>query len=102
MTIEHGFHAAIPAQKGKGEELVALLMQAPALTNEDCLVFLVGRSAGDADLVFVTEGWRSAEAHGRFFNSEAAKDYTARVGALVNGDSLYADEIPVGGKAIFD
>jgi len=99
MTMTHGFHAAIPARPGQGDALVALLLDAPSLSTEDCIVFLVGRSGSNPDLVFVTEGWVSEEAHGRFFNSEVAKAFTARVQELVGGESQYADEVPVGGKA---
>ncbi|WP_423069267.1 putative quinol monooxygenase [Devosia sp. CN2-171] len=99
MTMTHGFHAAIPARPGQGDALVALLLDAPSLSTEDCIVFLVGRSASNPDLVFVTEGWVNEEAHGRFFNSEVAKAFTARVQELVGGESQYADEVPVGGKA---
>lgn len=100
MPIRHGFHAAIPAQPGRGDALVALLLSAPSLTSDDCLVFLVGRSASNPDLVFVTEGWVSQEAHARFFNSEVAKAYTARFAPLVAGEAQYADEVPLGGKAV--
>ena len=98
MSINHGFHAAMTARPGKGDELVALLLRAPSLTNDDCVVFLVGRSASNPDLVFVTEGWTSQDAHGRFFGSEVAKAYTAEFGPLV-ADSAYTDEVPLGGKA---
>ena len=100
MTISHGFHAAIPARPGKGDALVALLLEAPAIDNDDCLVFLVGRSANTPDLVFLTEGWRSEAAHGRAFNSAAGKAYTARLAQFVGGETQYADELPVGGKAV--
>lgn len=98
MTINHGFHATMTAQPGKGDELVALLLRAPSLTNDDCVVFLVGRSASNPDRVFVTEGWTTEEAHGRFFVSDVAKAYTAQFGPLV-ADSAYLDEVPLGGKA---
>ena len=98
MTINHGFHAAMTARPGKGDDLVALLRRAPSLHNDDCAVFLIGRSASNRDLVFVTEGWTSDEAHGRFFASEVAKAYTAEFGPLV-AESVYADEVPLGGKA---
>lgn len=100
MPITHGFHATIPALPGKGDALVELLLNAPSLSNDDCVVFLVGRSASNADLVFVTEGWVSQEAHSRFFSSDAAKAYVAQFGPLVAGESQYVDEVPVGGKAI--
>ena len=99
MRMSHGFHAAIPAKPGQGEALVQLLLSAPSLATEDCVVFLVGRSASNPDLVFVTEGWVNAEAHGRFFSSDGARAFTASVQELVDGDSTYADEVPVGGKA---
>ena len=100
MTITHGFHATMTAQPGKGDALVALLLAAPSLTNDDCLVFLVARSASNSDLVTVTEGWSSPEAHGRFFASDIAQAYVARFAPLVAGESRYVDEVPVGGKAI--
>ena len=99
MTIRHGFHAAMTAKPGKGDDLVALLSRAPSLSNDDCLVFLIGRSASNPDLVFVTEGWSSEDAHGRFFASEVARAYTAEFGPLV-AETAYADEVPLGGKAI--
>ena len=99
MTIRHGFHAAMTAKPGKGDDLVALLGRAPSLSNDDCLVFLIGRSASNPDLVFVTEGWSSEMAHGRFFASEVARAYTAEFGPLV-AETAYADEVPLGGKAI--
>ncbi len=101
-AIGHGFHAAMTAKAGKGDELVELLLRAPSLTNDDCLVFLVGRSASNSDLVFVTEGWKSKDVHERFFNSPEAQAYVSEFGPLVEGESTYVDEVPVGGKAVLD
>lgn len=99
-SITHGFHAMMTAKPGKGDELVELLFSAPSYDNDDCLVFLIGRSAANSDVVFVTEGWRSREAHARFFESDVAQAYVAKFGPLVEGDSTYLDEVPLGGKAI--
>ncbi|MEU9889819.1 antibiotic biosynthesis monooxygenase [Sphaerisporangium sp. NPDC051017] len=101
MVVGHGFHATMTAQPGKGDELVEFLLDAPSLSSEDCVVFLVGRSAGDPDTVHVTEGWTSREAHARFFASEQAQALVARLRPLLAGDSRYTDEVPVGGKAAF-
>lgn len=98
--INHGFHATITAKPGKGDELVNLLLHAQSLDNPGCLVFLVGRSASNSDVIFVTEGWISQEAHGRFFAGPVAQAYVAQLAPLVAGDSVYVDEVPVGGKAI--
>jgi quinol monooxygenase YgiN len=101
MTVTHGFHATLTAHPGKGDELVEFLLAAPSLPNEDCVVFLVGRSAGDGDVVHVTEGWTSEEAHGRFFATDEAKALVARLQPLLARESEYTDEVPVGGKAAF-
>jgi quinol monooxygenase YgiN len=100
MSIQHGFHATIPAAPGKADALIELLLNAPSLANDDCLVFLVGRSASNPDLVFVTEGWSSQAAHGAFFASDAAKAFVAQLAPLVAGESVYVDEVPIGGKAM--
>lgn len=101
MSVNHGFHATMTAHPGKGDEVVQLLLSAPALPNDDCVVFLVGRSAADPDVVHVTEGWTSREAHGAFFASSVAREFTAKVQLLVTDESHYTDELPVGGKASF-
>ncbi|GAA0923035.1 hypothetical protein GCM10009554_00960 [Kribbella koreensis] len=100
MNITHGFHATMTAHPGKADELIAALLTAPSLPNDDCVVFLVGRSAGTPDVVHVTEGWTTEEAHTRFFNSAEAQAFTAGIQQLV-ADSHYTDEIPVGGKSAF-
>lgn len=66
--------------------------------NDDCVVFLVGRSATDNDVVYVTEGWTSKEAHETFFAGEAANAVLAGIEPLLAGDTRYLDEVPVGGK----
>jgi quinol monooxygenase YgiN len=101
MNVTHGFHATMTAQPGKGDELIEYLLHAPSLPNSDCVVFLVGRSASDPDVVFVTEGWISQEAHSRFFATERAQALVADLQPLLAGESAYIDEIPVGGKAAF-
>ncbi|MEV4511168.1 antibiotic biosynthesis monooxygenase [Dactylosporangium sp. NPDC049525] len=101
MSITHGFHATMTARPGKGDALVALLLAAPSLPHEDCVVFLVSRSAADPDVVSVAEGWTSREAHAQFFASETAQAFVAEVQALVAGESQYTDAVPVGGKPAF-
>ncbi|MFG1900321.1 putative quinol monooxygenase [Micromonospora carbonacea] len=99
MTVSYGFHATMTARPGKGDELVDFLLASPSLTNDDCVVFLVGRSAADADVVHVTEGWTTEEAHHRFFATDAAQALVAQLQPLLVGESTYLDEVPVGGKA---
>jgi quinol monooxygenase YgiN len=84
MRATYGFHATMTARPGKGDELVDVLLSAttgmgPA-TSENCLLFLVGRSASNKDVVHVTDGWTTKEAHAEMFASEAAKAHLANVG----------------------
>ncbi|MYZ38182.1 MULTISPECIES: putative quinol monooxygenase [unclassified Streptomyces] len=101
MTVTHGFHATMTAQPGKGADLLAFLLDAPSLSNEDCVVFLVSRSSDNEDVVHVTEGWTSQEAHGAFFATEAAQKLVGQLQPLLAGEPEYIDELPVGGKAAF-
>ena len=101
MSVNHGFHATLTARPGKGDELVAFLLDAPSLPNHDCVVFLVSRSASDPDTVFVTEGWTSRETHAAFFATERAKALVEKLKPLLAGESRYVDAVPVGGKAAF-
>ncbi|MCR3753318.1 putative quinol monooxygenase [Lentzea californiensis] len=101
MSVEHGFHATLTARPGKRDEVVEFLLNAPSLTNDDCVVFLVSRSAGNPDVVHVTEGWTTAEAHSAFFATEEAQALVANLQTLLDGESTYSDELPVGGKAAF-
>lgn len=101
MKVHHGFHATMTARPGRGDDVIALLLDAPSLPHPDCVVFLVGRSATDPDIVHVTEGWTSADAHQAFFASPPAQALVAALQPLLTTDSTYSDEIPVGGKARF-
>ncbi len=100
MSIQHGFHATITAHPGQGSALVDLLLAAPSLNHDDCLVFLVSRSASNPDLVSVTEGWSSQAAHSQFFAGPLAQAFIAAPAPLVAGESIYTDLVPLGGKAL--
>ena len=95
MKATYGFRATIVARPGKGDELVGLLLT--ARTSEHCTLYLVGRSAGNPDTVYVTEGWTTKEAHAENFASERAKAFVAQLAPLVADGSRYEDEVPVGG-----
>lgn len=100
MNLRHGFHATMTARPGKGDAVEQLLrdaVQSGPASHEDCVVFLIGRSASNPDVVFVTEGWTTKEAHDRVFAGEEAKALVAGFDALV-ADSQYLDEVLVGGK----
>ena len=102
MKATFGFRATMTARSGKGDELLALLLSAtggegPA-TSKDCVLFLVGRSASNPDVIHVTEGWTTKDAHAKNFASDHARAFTGKIGPLVAGEAQYQDEVPLGGK----
>jgi quinol monooxygenase YgiN len=103
MNVSYGFNATMTAKPGMGEKLVELLLtgltEGSPAASEHCVVYLVGRSASDPDVVHITEGWTSEEDHHRVFAGEAARAIVAQVGALLARDSEYTDYVPVAGKA---
>lgn len=101
MAINHGFHATMTAQPGKGDELVDYLLTVPSQLTDDCVVFLVGRSGTDRDTVHVTEGWTTPEAHSRFFATAEAQELVSKLQLLCLGEAQFTDEVPIGGRAAF-
>ncbi|MCU4748351.1 MULTISPECIES: putative quinol monooxygenase [Streptomyces] len=105
MNAHYGFTATLTAKPGLGDRLVDLLLtgldEGSPGASEHCLVYLVSRSASDPDVVHVTEGWTSEEAHHRIFAGEAAQAIVARIGALLAEEPAYTDCVPVSGKATF-
>jgi quinol monooxygenase YgiN len=101
--VSYGFAATMTARPGRGDDLVALLMSGlyagnPA-ASEHCRVYLVSRSAENPDVAHVIEGWTSMEDHHRVFAGAAAQAIVARFADLLDGESVYTDLVPVGGKA---
>lgn len=102
-SVSYGFAATLTAKPGRGDDLVRLLLSGleggnPA-TSEHCLVYLVSRSASDPDVAHVIEGWTTEEDHHRVFATDAARAIVAGFADLLDGESVYTDLTPVGGKA---
>lgn len=101
MKANYGFRATMTARPGKGDELIDLLLSAMtdrSGASENCVVYLVGRSASNSDVVHVTEGWTTREAHAENFAREQAKALVAQIAPLLHDEAQYQDEVPVGGK----
>ena len=97
INATHGFHATMTARPGKADELIELLLSGAPTTNESCVLYLVGRSASDSNVVHVSEGWTTKEAHATNFAKEQSKAIVAKIGPLVTDGAQYQDEVPVGG-----
>ena len=100
MKATYGFRATMTARPGKSDELIDLLLSATtdgSGASEHCVVYLVGRSASSRDVVHVTEGWTTQEAHAENFATEQAKAFVARIAPLLADEPRFQDDVPVGG-----
>lgn len=98
LNAIHGFHATTRARPGRADELIDLLLNGAPTSNENCLVYLVGRSAREPDVVDVTEGWTSKEAHAEAFASASAQALIAKLTPVEADTAQYRDVVPVGGS----
>jgi len=102
MKTTYGFRATMVARPVRGDELAALLLTAASGTDsaahEDGVLYLVGRSASNRDVVHVTEGWTTKASHAASFASPRARAFLAELAPLVTGEAQYQDEVPVGGS----
>lgn len=98
LNATHGFHTTMRARPGRADELIDLLLAGAPTSNENCLVYLVGRSSSEPDIIDVTEGWTSKEAHAEAFASAPAQALIAKLAPLVADAAQYRDVVPVGGS----
>jgi quinol monooxygenase YgiN len=80
-------HTRIRARPGKGDELLAKFVEAADLQhhNPACELTLVSESPDDADVVYLTEVWASAEDHERARNSPEVQAWAKGMPELVDG-----------------
>lgn len=86
-------------REGRGEELVRILLGAASDLEEDpaCELYLVNRQAGEPDVIWVTELWRSRAALDASLERIRGSDDVAAAMALVDDWEMIELE-PLGGK----
>jgi quinol monooxygenase YgiN len=99
-----GMLAKLTAHPGKGDELAELLLEgAGALrSDDDCLLYVVSRPADDPDAVWVTEAWRTEDAHKASLERDEVRAVIARAGPLLAGSPEAIRVEPIGGKGLPD
>jgi quinol monooxygenase YgiN len=95
-------HVRFTAQRGRGDELEGILLEAAAgaEADDDCLLYIVSRSPADSDTVFVTEAWTTREAHDRSLEDEAVRALIARAMPLMARPPDAVTLAPAGGKGL--
>jgi quinol monooxygenase YgiN len=98
-----GLHGRLLAQPGLGDELEAILLEAARAleSNDDCLLYVVSRQPDEPDAVWVTEAWRSSEAHRASLEDESVRGLIQRAMPIIAELPDRAVELrPVGGKGL--
>jgi quinol monooxygenase YgiN len=89
------------ARPGKGAEAAERLLAAAAALEADpgCELYLINRQAGEPDVVWVTEVWRSQAALDAALDRIRGSDEVAAAMALV-ADAEMIELEPLGGKGL--
>jgi quinol monooxygenase YgiN len=98
-----GLHGRLRAPPGRGDELEAILLEAAEAlqANDDCLLYVISRQSDDPDAVWVTEAWRSRDAHRASLEDEATRALIHRARPLVAELPDRSVELrPIGGKGL--
>src|ERR1700753_2983141 len=93
----HGFHATMTARPGPADDLSERLLSGAPTSNASCILYLVGRSVSEPDVIHVTEGWTTKEAHAENFARAESQALAAKIAPLVADGAQYQDVVPVGG-----
>jgi quinol monooxygenase YgiN len=102
MSEPYGMHVRFAAQRGRGDDLEAILLEAAEGTRLDpeCRIYVVSRSPEEADVVWVTEAWTSREAHDASLADPAARALIGRAMPLLAGPPDATELRPAGGKGL--
>ncbi len=84
------------------DELERILLEAAAAAGSapECRLYLVGRSPGEDDLVWVMEAWSTREAHDASLQDPAARALIQRALPLLAGRPGISELKPSGGKGL--
>ena len=97
-----GRHGTLSALPGQRDALVGHRWHAATLVEDapGCQLSFVSASATNADAVWVTEVWRSAEEHQASLSRPGVRELIAQVRPLLAGPPERIDTLPIGGKGI--
>jgi quinol monooxygenase YgiN len=95
-------HTRLSAAPGEREALIAKFLEAASiqLHNDGCELMLVSAAPDDADVVYLTEVWASADEWERARDSDEIQAWAASMPALVGGAPETARLDIRGGKGL--
>jgi quinol monooxygenase YgiN len=95
----YGLIGSFSAHPGKRDELIALMTQSVG-DMPGCLSYVVARDPKDADKLWITEVWESAESHKASLTIPAVAATIKSAMPLIAGFGEHIETEPVGGHGI--
>lgn len=98
----YGLFGKIITHEGKRDEFAALLLEAATALQEfaGCELYVVSVSSTEANAVWVTEVWKSAEDHKASLALDSTKAAIERGRPLIAGFEQRTEFMPLGGKGL--
>jgi quinol monooxygenase YgiN len=96
-----GLYGKIVTQPGQKDALVAILLEAAGTMPDvpGCDLYIINLSPTEPDAIWVTEVWRSREAHAASLTRPEVQALIARGRPLIAGGERI-EVVPVGGKGL--
>ncbi len=85
VSTKFGMQAVITAQKDKGTDLAELLLEASRIlsTNDHCEMYSVQQSVTDPEKIYISEVWKSEEAHKASLTNPAVREVITKAMPLI-------------------
>ena len=98
----YGCYVKFTARVGQRDALVEHLLRAAAGVSQvaGCELYLINTSPTEPERVWVTEVWRSQQAHDASLTLEGAQELIKHVLPLLAGSPEKIDVVPVGGTGV--
>lgn len=95
----YGLIGKMLAQPGKRDELIGLLLGATG-GMPGCLSYVVAADAKDANAIWITEVWDTAESHQASLKLPAVQSAIAKARPLIAGFGERFETTPIGGVGL--
>ncbi len=98
-TSMYGLIGRMKAASGQRDALIDLLLQGTG-DMPGCLSYIIARDPADADSVWITEVWDSAESHRASLSLPAVQQAIAQARPIIAGFGERFETTPVGGHGL--
>lgn len=98
-TSMYGLIGRMKALPGRRADLAAILLEGTG-AMPGCLSYIVAEDTTDADALWITEVWDSADSHRASLSLPAVQDAIARGRPLIAGFDSQTETRPLGGAGL--